>query len=307
MFVDDQTGTLSQGDIARLQAIASPLDVKVRLAATETRGELDVDVGQMVTSANTLAIGVDPVHRYTFTHFGTGTGISRGDFQAIARAGNGEFHQGHWAEGINAIVASASAASSREAAATGVVVQPTTVVEHEAPVWPFILGGGLFVLMFAVFVHWFRRRASKLDAAVDGLNQEANEHRARNVEEQAWHDEFAAKHAPAKLSRPPSRGVRSVPSSPAYAPAAQAVPSIVNNQPGNSNDLLTGVLIGESMARAEPAPVIVETPRSIDSGYSSGSDSSSFSTPSSFDSGGFSGGFGGGGGGFDGGGGGGSF
>jgi hypothetical protein len=88
-------------------------------------------------------------------------------------------------------------------------------------------------------------------------------------------------------------------------------PTPVVVQQGSSNDLLTGVLIGEAM---HPSPVVVHD-TAASASYDAGS---SFSSSSSFDAGGSStsfggssfdggGSFGGGGGGFDGGGGGSSF
>lgn len=193
-FVDDSTGTLGTDAIGRINAATSSLDVKVVLASTSSRGELDSMVGRLVNSANTVAIGVDPIHHYTFTHFGTGAGIASGDYQTIARAGNGEFKAGHWEQGIEAIIASANAASVRTSARSSVIVQqPVTVVEHPISVWPTVLSFLVMaVVSFFVVRWWLRKRIADQAKVLDGFREEADQMRSRNIEEQGWHDKFQA-------------------------------------------------------------------------------------------------------------------
>lgn len=327
MFVDDPSGILSASDYASVNGVSSPLDVKIIVTSTDSKPGLDMHVHDLVTSANTLAIGIDPVHHYTFTHFGTGTGISRSDYQGVARAGNGEFHAGNWAAGIRAIINAANAASSEGQHGTVVVQEPTTVVEHSAAAWPYLLGFGVMAVICLIAWRWMRRKSVAIEQAAQEARDEAHEMRTRNIEEQGWHDALKEKmpvapsvSAPVIASVPPvalpayRRGAsRSVPARyiphPNYAPAA--VPIIVNQ--GTNDGLLTGLLIGESMGRPSVVEreVIHESPNyERDTGSDGGSSSSSFDSSPSFDSGSSGGGFdsgGGGGGGFDGGGGGGSF
>lgn len=193
-FVDDSTGTLGTDAIGRINAATSSLDVKVVLASTGSRAELDSMAGRLVNSANTVAIGVDPIHHYTFTHFGTGAGIASGDYQTIARAGNGEFKAGHWEQGIEAIIASANAASVRTSARSSVIVQqPVTVVEHPISVWPTVLSFLVMaVVSFFVVRWWLRKRIADQAKVLDGFREEADQMRSRNIEEQGWHDKFQA-------------------------------------------------------------------------------------------------------------------
>lgn len=324
MFVDDPSNILSASDYASVNGVSSPLDVKVLVTSADSKPGLDMHVHDLVTSANTLAIGIDSVHRYTFTHFGTGTGISRGDYQGVARAGNGEFHAGNWAAGIRAIVNAANAASSEGQHGTVVVQEPTTVVEHPAA-WPYLLGFGAMAVICLIAWRWMRRKSVAIEQAAQEARDETQEMRTRNIEEQGWHDKMAAKisAAPALASVPPvagprqaaSRSTRPMPSpapprhrpAPSYAPAA--VPIIVNQ--GTNDGLLAGLFIGESMGRPSVVEreVIHESPRyERDTGSDGGSSSSSFDSGSSSDSGSGGGGFDSGGGdGFDGGGGGGDF
>lgn len=219
-FVDDSTGTLGTDAIGRINAATSAFDVKVVVASTGSRGELDATVGRLMNSANTVAIGVDPIHHYTFTHFGTGAGIASGDYQTIARAGNGEFKAGHWEQGIEAIIASANAASVRTSARSSVIVQqPVTVVEHPAPIWPFIAGGVGFVFAAVLLVRWMKRRQADQAKVLDGFREEAAHMRSRNIEEQGWHDKFqanqpATEHGRARArklaTKPPMRNMKHI-------------------------------------------------------------------------------------------------
>ena len=329
MFIEDPSGILSASDYASIKTVSSPLDVKVIVTSADSKPGLDMHVHDLVTSANTLAIGVDPIHHYTFTHFGTGTGIQRGDYQGVARAGNGEFHAGNWAAGIRAIVNAANAASSEGEHGTVLVTEPTTVVEHPAASWPYLVGFGVLAAICLVAWRWMRRKSIAIEKAAQEARDEAQEMRSRNIEEQGWHDKMAAKmpatspvDAPVLASAPPSAAprqpsrLRSTPRSappryipaPTYAPAA--IPLIVNQ--GSNDGLLAGVLLGEAMSRPAVVEreVVHESPRyERDTGSDAGSSSSSFDSGSSFDGGSGGGGFdsGGGGGGFDGGGGGGGF
>jgi uncharacterized membrane protein YgcG len=342
MFIDDPSGALSPQAKAQIQNATSAFDVKIVISATDTRATLDAKVSEMVNSANTLAIGVDPVHHFTFTHFGVGTGIPRERYQDVARSGNGEFKQGHWGEGINAIVASA-AASRQASAATTTIVMPTQqmTVEHPFPVMPMVGAAIALALGFFLLWRWSRRKTAEVAATLDDFRGEAAQMRSRNIEEQGWHDKMKQNQtaatttpdlrnsatpsaAPSLASAP--RGYASIP--PAAAPvhvhrpryhspvvAAPPAPSVYIQQSGG-NDLLTGVLIGEALNRPverervierhyTPPPARHDTPAPS---HSSSSDSSSSSWGDSigslFDSGSSGGDFGGG---FDGGGGGGDF
>jgi len=291
MFIDDQAGVVNG-----VSDTSTVFDVKVVVAATDSRAALDAKVASMVNSANTLAIGVDPVHHYTFTHFGVGAGVPRDQYQEIARAGNGEFKQGHWGAGINAIIANATAARHEARSTNTTIVVPTqvTTVEHPIPVLPFVIGGAVLLLGFFLLWRWNKRRSAEVAKTLNDFQSEAQQMRSRNIEEQGWHDKFGEKVRRSKAARP-------------AAPSQQ--PQVIVT--GSNNDgMLTGLIIGESLAsrRDPPARDYAPAPAShSESAWqgSSGSSSSSWdSGSSSSDSGSGGGDFGGG---FDGGGGGGDF
>lgn len=334
MDIQDLTGRLSSVDHSALEGMRTPLDVKVLFTSADTRIGLEMQVHDMVTTANTLAIGVDPLHHYAFVHFGTGTGIRHGDYIPIERAGNGEFHLGNWGAGVRAIVNAASAASSQTQQSEVVIQQPVTVVEHHAAVWPYLLGFGLLAAACLLAWRWMRRRSISIENAAQEARDEAQEMRARNIEEQGWHDRLGEKMGatPAASPAQPVAQIRSIPPAmdvlavpgplprptretvfrqppyqqPSYAPAA--VPIIVNQ---GSNDLLTNMLLIDALERPQ-REIVREVVREPVYDWGGGSSSDSGGGGSSFDSGGSpsdSGGGGGGdfGGGSDGGGGGGDF
>lgn len=337
MYIDDPSGVLGS-KAAELQSLASPFDLKIAIVSTDSRAALDARVASMVTSSNTLAIGIDPTHHYTFTHFGVGTGVPRDRYQDIARSGNGEFKAGRWGDGVLAIASNAAAAKKESQHTTTTIVVPSqvTTVEKPVPIWPFALGAAAIALGFWLVWRWNKRRQAEISSTIDDFKSETAQMRSRNVEEQAWHDRFkegrAAQNDPSPRAEdlqaqppPPSprtsrRVVSELPAPPPkapprrvvhhYVPAPIAPPPVVVQQ-SSGNDLLTGVLIGEAIAsrpayRApEPEYHRHRTPTPDPSSFSSGSGGGGFDWGGSSDSGGSGGGdFGGG---FDGGGGGGDF
>lgn len=193
MEIQDLTGSLSASDVSALQGVSTPLDVRILFTSSDSKPGLDMHVHDMVTSANTLAIGVDPVHHYAYTHFGTGTGIRHADYLAIARAGNAEFHAGNWGAGVRAVVTAADAASSQMQRSEVVIQQPTTVVEHSTSPWPFVVGFGLLAVAVLLVWRWMRRRSRDIENAAQEARDEAQEMRARNIEERGWNDKFRQK------------------------------------------------------------------------------------------------------------------
>jgi len=133
----------------REAARAWPFDARV-VVTTEMSSRADFDryVGAQVASANMVVVGVDPTHRMTSVHFGTGTRIARERFSAIENAGDGWFRQGQWRGGIEAILSSASSAVG--SGSPGTVANGPMDSRQEAPSFPWglvLLGlGGVAVL-----------------------------------------------------------------------------------------------------------------------------------------------------------------
>ena len=111
--VRDPGDVLPAQDEASLRADARawPFDARVVVTTDmSSRADFDRYVGQQVGSANMVVVGVDPAHRHTSVHFGTGTRIARDRFGAIENAGDQWFRQGQWRTGVEAILSSANSA-----------------------------------------------------------------------------------------------------------------------------------------------------------------------------------------------------
>lgn len=332
MFIDDTTGVLTESQKDVLNNLTSKADVKIVIVSTSSRSELDATVHNLVNTPNTLAIGLDPTHRFTNMHFGSGLGVPSSEFNAIRASGNSEFKQGHWAAGLETIIKNADAEiglarMSTQIATTPVIVQQP-VIEHPVSAVPFVVGG-LFILATVILMwRWIARRQQRSEAearkVVDGFREEADELRSRNIKEAAYYSKIESKDAQStvKTAGVPIVRQREVAAAHKYIPPVhlpRSAPAttrqvanlgrphvtVVNNG-SNSNDLALGIAIGQ-MSTPRVVERVVErssTPApSRSSSYDSGSSSSSYDSgsSSSWDSGSSSGGFDSGGGGFDGG------
>jgi uncharacterized membrane protein YgcG len=320
--VFDTTSKISKSDVLAIDALADklPFTLNVIVGEYPTRANLDNAVHECITSPTMVCIGVDPAHRYTFTHFGAGTGVPASSFQAVAAAGNPLFRSGDWAGGVTAIAQSA-AGSRVSTQAPGVVLHTTETVTRTEPMgagWWGLIGILAICAVFGGVVAWLsRRNVKKIDNDMQRFREETDALQSRNIEEQGWHDKMAAKMGPKKEAYIP-RLTHNDP-----APRAARAKMIARNQaasgtrpptthvhvsaPASSgNDLLTGVLIGEALAphntyveprrEREPEPAPFHSSSDGDSGAgSSYSPSPSYDSGSSYDGGSSGGDFGGGG------------
>jgi uncharacterized membrane protein YgcG len=323
--VNDLTNTLTPTAKADLEATPTQHRVKANFLNTSSQQDMDRLMGDCVDTPNTVCIGVDPVHHWTFSHFGVDTGVRSSDFTQVAKAGDLDFKQAQWTDGIKSIISRANAVSIKSNAPAAVVInQP--VVEKDFPLWPFFLGGVIMIIGIIAFVEWARKKNQQAQDTLNDARSEVFEMASRNINQgelssfdkklspecTEWLDKnkenvfnvtsnrqkggiTAAKVTTHKAVKPvhhynPATGERH------RTPA----PVVVNN---SSNDLLTGVLVGQAISNnhchhSEPA----HHHSSYDSGssgssydssssYDSGSSGSSFDSSSSFDCGGGGGGF----------------
>ncbi|MDO9019200.1 MAG: hypothetical protein Q8S73_11640 [Deltaproteobacteria bacterium] len=164
----------------REAARAWPFDARV-VVTTEMSSRADFDryVGAQVASANMVVVGVDPTHRLTSVHFGTGTRIARARFSAIENAGDGWFRQGQWRSGIEAILTSANSAvgSGSPGAVAGSPAGASESRSNEsAPSFPWglvLLGLGGVAIAVMVF------RAARNRAQVGPMGPGADPYRAQ--------------------------------------------------------------------------------------------------------------------------------
>jgi hypothetical protein len=114
--IHDRTSLLSAADRGQIEAAArrEPFDVDV-ITTNDYADQAAFSryIGSQVNAPNEVVIGIDSVHHHTQVHFGTGSHVAQGEWANIERAGNSDFHDGHWGAGVAAIADSAASAVSR--------------------------------------------------------------------------------------------------------------------------------------------------------------------------------------------------
>jgi hypothetical protein len=117
--IRDPGGLFNPADISALhgQGGEYPFDVRV-IASSEHDQKADFDrlVRAQVNAPNVVVIGIDPKHRFTSVHFGTGLGVPPSQFKAIEHAGSPHFKEGNWRSGVEAILKETRQASHGPAA-----------------------------------------------------------------------------------------------------------------------------------------------------------------------------------------------
>lgn len=313
----DEAGTLTPAARADLAATPSQFRVRALFVSAPTREALDARVSAAVTSPSTLAIGVDPGHHWTFTHFGVDTGVRSGDYQMVARAGLADFKAGDWAGGAKAIASRAQAVAQQRSSGTPVIVQqPTTVVDHGVSPWPFVIGFGALTLLGYVLYRALRAKGDRIAEAAEDMKREAAEMASKNIEADvtAKFDASLAKHkskasakfdasmakrkASAEKSALPrsttdeyiERTAHARPRGGLAAPAQRPL-NVTNVTYGtayapapvivrdSSSDMLTGMMIGDAMSR----PAGIEREVVVERSYHSSP--APEPAPSSYDSG----------------------
>ncbi len=318
IVVHDSTGWVPSGDISALRNESGnwPFEVHLLVENASSFQALEDHAHTAVDGTNVMVIAIDPAHHKTVTRFGTSTGVKSGDYDSISQAGNAHFRSHEIRQGIEAIIQRAKA--SKEAT-TAISSSNTPVVLKQGlgvGTWLCIILG--FVALCG-FIVWLVRRQKKdrdsFEKALNDNRDETSELRSRNIREMAYEDalEDASKKktaraqassddddvdpqprrrrrsaAPAPVYTPPPAPVYSAPMYSAPVAVSQPGPVVINNSSNNSSgDLLTGVLIGESLSRPRRDEVIVEREIIHDrGGYSSSySSNDSGGSSSSWDSG----------------------
>lgn len=267
--IQDNLHVLTSGDVANIQRAASnsTLDVTVIIDRLDSRDQLDQRTHAAITRPTTIAIGIDPDHRYTRTNFGTGTGIAQGEYASISTSGNMDFKAARWGDGVVSIIQRAqssarvaapapvgprSAPVSPRVAYTAAPPPPPVEADHGIGFWGILfwmtiaglVGFGLYLL--------FRRRPVKtvyLDPppAPVYVPPPAPPPRAETIQpHKAYYVAPPPPVTPSYIPTPPP--------APVYVP-----PPVVVHQPApvyvapQTNDLALGMMLGESLgeARAE--------------------------------------------------------
>lgn len=159
----DSADLLTPDDESALRTEASRYNFDVRVL-TDTRyadrASFDRYVAAQVSSASMVVVGVDPMHRRTSVHFGTGLRVATNRYTAVENAGDPSFRQAQWRQGIDAILGAAQ--SSVNTGGAGDALAPAG--ERPAFPWGLVLLGGGAVLVVAMLVRAARRRAQPYGA-----------------------------------------------------------------------------------------------------------------------------------------------
>ena len=141
--VRDTASLLSSSDRSQIEAVVAryPFDVRVLTTSAYTdQPSFSRYIGSQVSEPNQIVIGLDPVHRHTQVHFGTGTRISRSEWDTIEKAGNTAFRDGRWAAGVTSILDQAGIAVG-----TGSATQAPASSTSSSSGWG--IGGIILVLV----------------------------------------------------------------------------------------------------------------------------------------------------------------
>lgn len=257
--IHDEAGLLGPGDLSVLQTASGrwPFEVHILTSTSSSnRGAFEARVSAAVTGPNVVSIGLDPTHHMTIVHFGKETGVPASQWSAIYSAGNSEFKESHWVDGLTRI---GDRAFSAKQQAETVTIQPDRPAGSTDHTGAWVFGGLVAVACIIGLYYWWRakKQTEERERQLELENEALAEKQARNREEAAWGDKYREKVSDDDAPSPPRRRAssgRSAYQQPAPAPApvyvaspAPAPSTVVVNQTsggGGSGDLLTGYMIG---------------------------------------------------------------
>jgi uncharacterized membrane protein YgcG len=149
--IRDESHVLTPDAAGRLRSTVASEPFDARLAFTSEYADaqdFSRYVGSLIHKPDMIAVGIDPKHRHVEVHFGTGSGIARGEWSTIERAGNEAFHGGDWEAGATAIFKTAARSVSGVAEAPLTGREPGTSAAQR----PGVGSGAVLVLIALVVV-----------------------------------------------------------------------------------------------------------------------------------------------------------
>src|SRR5512147_1307710 len=180
--VNDQQHVLSGPQLAALQNASSNHRVVANFVDASSKAELEGMMSRCITTPNTICVGVDTKHKFTMSRFGVDTGIRASDFQQVSLAGNLDFKEGRWSDGVLSIISRANVVSQRTSTGATPVIINQPVVEKPFPMWPFYIGFGFLILAGWLVIRRIRKNERKAMDAIDDVRKEAGELASRNIE-----------------------------------------------------------------------------------------------------------------------------
>jgi hypothetical protein len=292
--IHDHLNTLTPDQQKQLvdKSLAYPFDIQVTIGSNGMSKQAFQTEVSSLAKTNSISIGIDPAHKFTFVRGSRDLGLPSGP--ELAAAGNAYFRKADLVGGIDSI-----AARAKDMKAVRVTESATgaPIVVREEPMatgWWWALGVPWVAVVCILVWVWVRKirreraleeEAERLRSIRAELNNELGDAKIRNAETGGVAlvpiDDFDRRLAEAGRLEAERARRRPTYSSQAPEPVYQA-PVVVQQ---TNNDLLTGVLLGSMMNdhhshttithRSEPAPSASDSGSSSSWGSSSDSSSSS--------------------------------
>lgn len=249
------------------QARQWPFSTRVLTStASANRGAFERRAMDALNSSDMLVIGIDPAHRYVVIRMGTGLNLEPGGYSRIASAGNDNFKNSRWADGIIAIGQKAQSQVTysnyiQHSKSLEVPVRPPPrIVVHETEGnsigWLLL---GLIVTLIAICSVWAiitrrRDRQARIDAEAE---------RILNADRQHANRPSVQTNAPASFM--PSQ-YQAAPREPSYAPGPQPIAVPAPTPAPASTPIVRPIVqhVYHQPAPAPAAPVVIHTDRSND-------------------------------------------
>ena len=156
MIIHDHLKILTPAQTQQLNGHNWPFQVYLLVSGPLPLETLRSQVSQQISDPNMIGIGIDPQGHHVVVRFGTGSGVPKSAWDAIAKAGNARFHEQDWVGGIEQIAKAATEA--RTAASEAHAASTVAVVPNEgesSSSFPFVTVGilgvvGIILLIVAV-------------------------------------------------------------------------------------------------------------------------------------------------------------
>ena len=146
-----------------------PFDARV-LTSTSHPGadQFDSYVRSQLGSANSVIVGIDPVHRRTAVYCGAATRVDGARCKGASEAGKQHFRESRWAPGIEAVLGSVSEAMGANAS-SATTAQPAARRSGLGSVFGMLVLGAVgLIAIVAILSAVFRKKSPAMTGATQG-------------------------------------------------------------------------------------------------------------------------------------------
>lgn len=198
--VIDSIGILTSSQKSDLESTPTPFHVRVEYVDLP-KPLLNDAAKACVHGTNDVCVMVNPKGKFTFTFYGADVAPMI-DGDTIGRSGNAAFKAGDWKGGVVDILSRAQALHGQKTAVVAnmgtVVVQqagPTQVIQQNVPMWPFIIGSGLALVLFFFVYRAYRKQQKATRAVLDSAREEVANLASENIKHDRWSSDSKQKSA----------------------------------------------------------------------------------------------------------------